>query len=89
MVTPNPLSGAKPGQAVRLLAPFLAWRESGRGSEFSRNRGGPGLRFLTPSDGLRFLQLTPDREGCCIVADQTGAAWRCPIGFLTSEPAPA
>ena len=69
--------------------PFLAWRESGRGSALSRARGGPGVRFLTPEEPLRFVSYAPDREGCCIVADPTGAAWRCPLAFLAPATEPA
>jgi hypothetical protein len=89
MTAPDTLAGARPGTPVRLLIGFLAWRESGRGSATSRARGGPGLRFLTPADGLRFLHPAPDRAGCYVVADATGAAWRCPATFLAPDPAAA
>lgn len=79
------------GQPVRLLVAFVAWRAI-EGTTLVRpnpdvytagGHDGPSSRTLSPKEPLRFLR-TRDKPGSCLVTDATGAAWICPIDFLTA-----
>jgi hypothetical protein len=83
-----------PGQPVRLLVAYLAWRHRAgtcwqRPDPTAAQRcpNGPTCRMLSPKEPLRFLGCVPERDGACLVVDAEDRAWVCPLGFLaTGDP---
>lgn len=93
MVAPSTLRPFYESQPVRVLVAFFSWAHREGSNQFDPNpdayqrRGsdGPAARTLTPGERLRFIRYRHNKPGSCLVADESGTAWICPVDFLVPE----